>query len=91
MSARLIENPTCATVEVDVAAELHRIVRRHYAHKEGGSKRLAEDAGSTQRTAANWMQGLNTPRSEQTLRLMAHHPALCRDVAALLARMREGR
>jgi len=70
---------------------VHDVIRRHYAPLKHAAKILARAAGTTPRTAENWLAGSHAPNGEKLLNLMAACNELADEVNRLVAERRAAR
>lgn len=67
------------------------VIQRQYAPLRHGHKLLARDAGTSPRTAENWLRGNNAPSGENLIALMAECEELAAEVNRLVAERRAAR
>lgn len=72
-----------------LTARLTPALRRHYGDARHGAKRLSRDASVSPRCASNWLDGLNSPRAAELIRLMARCDDIAAEIHALVAEARE--
>lgn len=70
---------------------VHDVIRRNYAPLKHAAKLLARAAGTTPRTAENWLAGSHAPNGEKLLNLMAACDELADEVNRLVAERRAAR
>jgi len=68
-----------------------RVIQREYAPLKHAAKLLARHAGTTPRTAENWLAGTHAPNGEKLLNLMAECATLADEVNRLVAERRSSR
>lgn len=68
-----------------------RVIRREYAPLKHAAKLLAKHAGTTPRTAENWLSGINAPNGEKLVNLMAECDPLADELNGLVAQRRAER
>jgi Cys-tRNA synthase (O-phospho-L-seryl-tRNA:Cys-tRNA synthase) len=66
-------------------------IRREYAPLRNAAKLLARDAGTTPRTAENWLAGTHAPNGEKLVNLMAACPDVAEEVNRLVEERRRAR
>lgn len=73
----------------NAVTQILRRVIQSYRRRDYAAKRLAEVAGTSHRTAEDWLQDRTLPASAETLlRLAAEHPELQAAVNAHIERLR---
>lgn len=66
------------------AETVHRVLREEFAPLKHATKILARMAGTTPRTAENWIAGLCAPQGAHLIRLMAHCDELKAEIDRLI-------
>lgn len=66
-------------------------IQREYAPLKHAAKLLARHAGTSPRTAENWLAGTHAPNGEKLLNLMAECRSLADEVNRLVAERRAAR
>lgn len=70
---------------------VHQVIRRKYAPLKHAAKLLARAAGTTPRTAENWLAGSHAPNGEKLMNLMASCDELAAEIARLVAERKAAR
>jgi hypothetical protein len=66
-------------------------IRRRYGPLKHAAKLLARAAGTTPRTAENWLAGLHAPNGDKLVNLMAECDELAEEISRLVAERRAAR
>lgn len=67
---------------------VHDVIRRRFAPLKHAAKLLARAAGTTPRTAENWLAGSHAPNGEKLVNLMADCQELAEEINRLVAERR---
>jgi hypothetical protein len=67
---------------------VHEVIRRQFGPLKHAAKLLARAAGTTPRTAENWLAGSHAPNGEKLVNLMADCQELAEEINRLVAERR---
>jgi hypothetical protein len=70
---------------------IHDVLMREYGSHRHAAKVLARDAGTTPRTAQNWLDGTNAPNGDKLINLMGQCEALTAEIHRLIELRRASR
>lgn len=70
---------------------VHDVIRRQFAPLKHAAKLLARAAGTTPRTAENWLAGSHAPNGDKLLNLMAECDELADEIFRVVAERRAAR
>lgn len=70
---------------------VHDVIQRRFAPLKHAAKLLARAAGTTPRTAENWLAGSHAPNGEKLVNLMASCEELAHEINRLVAERRAAR
>lgn len=83
--------PEMSTINATYGEAVFRIIRREYAPLKNAAKLLARAAGTSPRTAENWLAGTHAPNGEKLINLMAECGPLADEVMKLVEERRRAR
>lgn len=64
---------------------VHEVIQRNFAPLKHAAKLLARAAGTTPRTAENWLAGSHAPNGDKLISLMANCDDLAEEINRLVA------
>lgn len=87
----LLANDIAAPVDRTYAAVVVSFIRQKYLPLRRATVTLAADAGTTPRTAENWLAGTHAPNGEKLINLLAANSDLHEEINRLIAERKAAR